>query len=341
METFAFTLSSAQAIPLMILVTLMWGSWFQVVKHTGDFPVAAFITWLYLFSMVIVWGSIALFGYRTVPGGIAAEILRYPVKAGLVFFCGIMFAAGMQLHLIVVNRIGLILSTSVSATCNILAGTALSAFFGGLAENTSLAVIAAAALLLIAATVICQVSGLLRDRDIQKPGGGGEKAAVESGKAKNILILVLVNTVFLSFYTIAVSAGLKSQLRPEGFSAFTNMGILVLGAFAGSALLSSIYLFRNGRGGYFLEPLKKKRLLVFAFIAACCHFGGNVLQSVAAPFIGVAIAIPMGYSYHMWSYLWGLVYGEYRGAGIKTYGVLITGILAFVMGVVLLSINAV
>jgi hypothetical protein len=49
----------------------------------------------------------------------------------------------------------------------------------------------------------------------------------------------------------------------------------------------------------------------------------------------------MGYSYHMWSYLWGIVYGEYRGAGAKTYGVLIIGIFTFVMGVVLLSINAV
>jgi hypothetical protein len=153
------------------------------------------------------------------------------------------------------------------------------------------------------------------------------------------MILVVVNTFFLSFYTIAVSIGLKSDLRPDGFSSLTNMGILVLGAFIGSSLLAVIYLQKKHQLHRFLEPFKKKRLFLFAFIAASCHFGGNILQSIVAPFIGVAIATPMGYSYHMWSYIWGLIYGEYRGASKRTYGILLLGIFAFIIGVMLLSIN--
>jgi hypothetical protein len=324
-------------LALMLLVTLMWGSWFQVIKHIKDFPISAFMSWLYFFSVIIVWGLIAVFGSRLVPDTIIAEVANYPAKAVLVFVCGIIFAAGMQLQLIVVRHIGLILSTSVSATCSILSGTMLSAVLGGLSQKASLFVIALSSLMLIIATIVCQVSGVFRDRDkLQIKELHSHKP---SGRAKDIAILVFVNTVLLSSYTIAVSAGLKSDLRPEGFSSFTNMGILVLGAFSGSVIFSVFFLSKTRQLHRFLDPLKNKKLLLFLLIAAICHFGGNVLQSLVAPFIGVAIAIPMGYSYHMWSYFWGLVYGEYRGASRKTYGVLMLGIAFFILGIVLLSIN--
>ena len=86
-------------------------------------------------------------------------------------------------------------------------------------------------------------------------------------------------------------------------------------------------------------PLGK--LFVLAAIAAFCHFGGNVLHAIFAPVVSVAIATVIGNSYHCWSYIWGLIYGEFKGTSKKTYGILFGGMLLFVAGVILLSFNSV
>lgn len=53
-----------------------------------------------------------------------------------------------------------------------------------------------------------------------------------------------------------------------------------------------------------LHPTEKiYRILFMAFIAAFCHFGGNLLNAVAAPVVSVVIATEIGYSYGIWSYL--------------------------------------
>lgn len=114
-----------------IFVTFLWGSWFQTVKHTGNFPVHAFISMMYAVSVVIVWGAIGFLGAEMVPHGVLNEMTGNRPLALLVFACGLVFGAAMQLQLTVVKRIGLILSTSVSATCSILGGTAVSMMFAG------------------------------------------------------------------------------------------------------------------------------------------------------------------------------------------------------------------
>lgn len=84
-----------------------------------------------------------------------------------------------------------------------------------------------------------------------------------------------------------------------------------------------------------------KKVLFLAAVAAFCHFGGNVLHAVFAPVVSVAIATVLGNSYHCWSYIWGLLYGEFKGAGRRSYLMLFTGISLFVAGVLLLSFNTV
>ena len=76
-----------------------------------------------------------------------------------------------------------------------------------------------------------------------------------------------------------------------------------------------------------------------AFVAAFCHFGGNVLHAIAAPVISITIAVTMGNSYHIWNYLWGIFYGEFKNSSVKTYIFLISGIALFMAGVLILSLN--
>ncbi|HEX2946084.1 MAG TPA: hypothetical protein VHT96_09015 [Clostridia bacterium] len=328
-------LSEGTALVIVIFVTFLWGSWFQAVKHTGRYPIYAFINWLYLFSLAIVWGSIALLQKQMVPNGVFNEIANDIPRALLVLFCGAMYAIGMQMLLMVVGRMGLILSTSVSATCSILMGMLISSLFGGLPEGLSFLRVLTAALFLILATIICQYSGVMRDKNV----GMKEKPVVKTRK-KDVLLLLFISVFLSPFYFLATSVGLRSELRPNGFSALTCMGILSIGAFIGTGIYSSIRLTREKKWHIFLHPGESRLLILgMAFIAAFCHFGGNVLHAIAAPVVSVVVATVAGNLYSMWSYVWGLAYGEYKGAAKKTYVVLFLGVVMFIMGVLIISIK--
>lgn len=324
------------AIAGIIFVTFLWGSWFQTVKHLGSFPVHAFISIMYGISVIIVWAAIGLLGKRMIPLGVFAEMKSSPGLTLAILGCGIVFGIAMQMHLTVVKRIGLILSTSVSATCAILGGTIISVLFAGVPEGVSVISLFVASVLLILATITCQFAGVCRDADRQK---ADEK---KRSRTQDILLLAFINLILMSSYPLANSIGLRSVLNPDGFSSLTCMGVLVIGAFAGSSLFTLILLGREKKSiSEVMASLPFGKLFILASVAAFCHFGGNVLHALFAPVVSVAIATVIGNSYHCWSYVWGLIYGEFKGTSKKTYGILFGGILLFVAGVILLSVNSV
>lgn len=324
------------AIAGIIFVTFLWGSWFQTVKHLGNFPVHAFISVMYGISVIIVWAAIGLLGKQMIPSGIFSETSSSPGLTLAILGCGIVFGIAMQMHLTVVKRIGLILSTSVSATCAILGGTIISVLFAGIPEGVSVVSLFVASVLLILATITCQYAGICRDREKKKVD---EK---KQSRGQDILLLAFINLILMSSYPLANSIGLRSALNPDGFSSLTCMGILVIGAFAGSSLFTLILLcWEKESVAEIMAMIPLGKLFVLAAIAAFCHFGGNVLHAIFAPVVSVAIATVIGNSYHCWSYIWGLIYGEFKGTSKKTYGILFGGMLLFVAGVILLSFNSV
>lgn len=324
------------AIVGIIFVTFLWGSWFQTVKHLGSFPVHAFISVMYGISVIIVWVAIGLLGKQMIPLGVFSEIKSSPGLTLAILGCGIVFGIAMQMHLTVVKRIGLILSTSVSATCAILGGTIISVLFAGVPEGVSVVSLFVASVLLILATITCQYAGICRDREKKKVD---EK---QQSRTQDILLLAFINLILMSSYPLANSIGLRSALNPDGFSSLTCMGVLVIGAFVGSSLFTLILLcWEKESVAKVMALIPFGKLFILASIAAFCHFGGNVLHAIFAPVVSVAIATVIGNSYHCWSYIWGLIYGEFKGTSKKTYGILFGGILLFVAGVILLSVNSV
>lgn len=332
-------LSQTAAVLILLFVTFLWGSWFQAVKHTGDYPIYVFLNWMFLFSIFVVWISIFLFQKQMVPDGVFHEIASDPSRAAIVFLCGSVYAIGMQIQLSVVSRVGLILSSSITSTCSILSGVIVSAVLGGVPEGASIVMIMFSAALLIGGTIVCQIAGTMRDRDVNKAGSTKVKT---KAKTKDILLLVFVAAVLQPFFSIASSVGLKTDLRPNGFSSFTCMGILCIGAFVGTTIFSVIMVTRAKQWDKVLHPTVKMPLIIgMAIISAFCHFGGNLLNAVASPVVSVVIATGIGYSYGIWSYLWGMVYGEFSGSKKKTLLVLGMGILLFVVGISILTLNIV
>lgn len=317
-------------------VTLLWGSWFQTVKHLKNFPVDVFISIMYAISVGIVWLSILIFGNSMIPNGISYEVSSNPVLSITIVICGFIFGIAMQLHLKIVKRIGLILSASVSATCAILGGTLVSILYAGVPQGVSVSLIVFASLLLVGATITCQYAGYRCDHD----RGYGNKRN-ETSRLKDVLQLAFVNLCLMSSYPLANSLGLRTPLHTEGFSSLTCMGLLVVGAFIGAMLITLWHPHRR-----YLELLKtsgisNQMVFLLALIAALCHFGGNILHAIFAPVVSITIATAMGNSYHVWSYVWGLLYGEFKGATLKTYVILGSGVLMFLAGVFVLSVNSV
>lgn len=79
-------LSQTSAVFVLLFVTFLWGSWFQAVKHTGNYPIYVFLNWMYLFSVVIVWGAIFIFEDKMIPDGVFNEIASDPGRVALVFY---------------------------------------------------------------------------------------------------------------------------------------------------------------------------------------------------------------------------------------------------------------
>ena len=54
--------SGPTAITLTLLSAVMWGSWMQVIKLKGEYPVEGLVFWMFIFSFILIWG-IMLFWY--------------------------------------------------------------------------------------------------------------------------------------------------------------------------------------------------------------------------------------------------------------------------------------
>lgn len=331
--------SQPLAILTVFIVTVMWGSWFQTVKHTGKYTTVVYISWMYLFSVILVWSVIGLFHKQLIPDGLLNEVKGCPWRAAVVFISGIMYAIGIQLNLTIVKKVGLILSTSITTTCTIFISNILTVLLGGgLPEGVTIPGLIFAGAILILATVTCQVAGVNRDKD-RKTNNETSKEGSEKIDMKTVAWLIIIPLCFSSFYYVSSSVGLRTELNPNGFSSLTVMGILSLGAVMGTWMLSLIYMgVRHDLGSIWIGWKSMRKIFGLAAIAAVCHFGGNILHAIAAPSVSVVIATALGNSYNLWSYVWGLLYGEFKGASRKTYLILTCGIALFAVSSVILTV---
>lgn len=332
--------SSQTAILLVLICSFMWGSWIQTIKRLNGYPLAAYMLWVYILSVVVVWGGIFLLKDLLLSEPVGAQIARNRGRVALCALCGALAAIGMQNKMWVVERLGLILASSLSSTFSILVGTFYSILLGGLPQNSSLWKIILATLVMLASALVCQISGIMRDRDrsgaAPRSNKGGLRATFE-GRGR-VLALAIGNLVFIaSAYPIGVSVAVRTVSNPNGVDSLLGIGIMCLGAVVGTLIFSGVKLIRRGQVNRFLHP--PKRIFAMAAISAVGHYGGNLLNFLASPSLSAAVAWPMSNSFSMWSYSWGLLYGEYRGARKATYAVLALGIALSVLGIVLFSVS--
>jgi len=62
-----------------------------------------------------------------------------------------------------------------------------------------------------------------------------------------------------------------------------------------------------------------------------------VLHAFATRQLSSVLSWPLGMTSGLWTQVWGLAYGEYKGAPLKAYWFLVASVLAYLAGAFILS----
>lgn len=325
-------ISQTMGLFMVLFTTFLWGSWSQFVKKLSKWPVAAFMLWLFTSGFVLLSAALLILRNVLLPDNVLDLMAALPGKCLLVLICGITYAIGMQINMTVVHKAGLIFSTSIMSMLTIPVGCAVSSIFGGIPENVSVLQIILGVILLVMATLLCQKSTRMRDRD------NGVEIAEEETKArlKYMLMLVACAVVFSPTYTVALSIGttpVGDLMLPPALLVW----ILTGGALIGTAIVSGVILLKNHQLAALLAVRENFQYVRYALLAGVFHCGGNLIHTIASPVVSVAIAWPLGYLSNIWQYFWGVIRGEFKGAKKRTWITLVLGVLCFILALITLA----
>ena len=326
-------LSYTGAVFLVVLVSFMWGFWHQFVKKLGSWPLAACMIWMYSCGTLVVWSLILLLRQVWIPEGIFVALSCAPQKAWIAAICGAGFSIGMMINLYVVSKMGLIFSTSVTATVSILLSTLLSVLLGGLPEDTSMGKIFIGSLILLCASWLCQAASREKNRHKGNPVKETAKTS-----AKYLMILFVYLLIFSQSYTIGMSLSVRTELKAAGLPGPLAVGMLAIGATVAIVLVCMVILIKNGQLAELWRP-ERKFCIVYALIGGICCLGGDLIHNIASPVLSVAIAFPLSHLSGVWQYFWGIVGGEFRNSGRKAKWLLGCGISCYVLGVVWMALS--
>lgn len=324
-------ISPTVALFMVLFTTFLWGSWSQFVKQLDDWPLPAFIWWLYICGFVVTSVSILFLKPHYFPDGLEPFLTALPGKCLLVLVCGATYSIGTQLSMSVVKKAGIIFHTSINAMLTIPVGCTVSSILGGIPEGVPVLQIVFGVALLVCATMLCQKAARMRDADNGIPVDQGS-----ADRRKYILLLVVCAVVFAPTYTIALSLGTKPE---NGIQLPTPLlvWILSIGSLIGTSIFSAIRLTIHHQWKEAFHIKKNHRKIGLACLAGLFHYGGNMIHTIASPVVSVAIAWPLGYLSSIWQYFWGLFRGEFRGAHKKTMAVLFLGIACFIFSLITLA----
>lgn len=328
-------LTTGAAVIMSLTAAFLWGTWFISLKYLKNYPIDGFYMTLFATSLVFVWGVAGILEGSNLWRHILTVWAQDASRVWITLLCGMLYVFGMRLSLVVLSKIGLLLAQPIQASINILAGTAVSALVGGMPENLSVGRLAASTLFLLAAVGASMVAGNWKSRDQQVEN----RSTVQFTPSElwKSLGLMAVAAAFTPSYTMALSYGLKSVTQPAGLAVLPFMALLASGAFVGALLSSGIPLtVRKEWGTVLRAPLSVHK---FGILSGLAHYGGNMLHTFGTAFLSAAISWPLGVTANLWTQLWGLAYGEFRGASRRVYAALAGAILFYLIGAYLVAVS--
>jgi hypothetical protein len=328
--------STSTAIFLTVFAASMWGSWMQVIKHRKEYPLSGIPFWLYSFSFVLIWIVTIILAPLLLPDGIIAAARENMEVVPIILFGGGIMSLGLVLNLNVMNKVGLLLSTSVSGAIGSILGILTSIFEEGLPKGGTRALIyiAACTVVFILAGFICNYAAVLRDKDkIEKHGMDPSVTKTKGPVTVKIVFQLILSTLLVNGWSVGVSAGTAAQVPP-----ILTCALMATGSFLSILMVCGTWfsIKRQWKTIFCIGGSKKPLLL--SLISAVCHYGGNLISIYAMPVISATQSFLFGRTSNVWTYFWGFFYHEFADSKRKTLVVLATGILFYFFGLFLLGL---
>lgn len=332
-------MSANQAILSILFASFMWGSWGQFVKLIRGWSINAFMTALYSFSLVFTWVCLGMAHGFSGYGELFAHLRLYPQYLLYPLAGGILYTAGMWFNLNAIELAGLLLSYIIFSSIGLIFGTASSILAGGMPEGVPYPVIVAGCVLMLGAVLVSAYAGNLRSAEVDAPKADAADGGDKERRKKTLKIVVYggLSGLLIVSYPLFMTLSMKTANNPNGLDAYQYMALLSVGSMITVLFLCIPPLFRTGG----LKTFFKVPLPYFgmAALSGVAHYGGNILNAVAAPSVGLAISWPLGQTSALWAYFWGLVYGEFRGASKKVYALIIAGLALFILGTLVFAFS--
>lgn len=327
-------LTIGTAVFLTISATFLFAFWYQALKHLGEYPLAGFVMWLYISSFLTILAACKVLGAGDMPLGIRAELAGKGWAAVGVCLGGAAMTYGLIVSLIHMKEYGMIANQAISGTLGAILGLVLTFVVGGLSKDVSLALVLLSAVVLIGASAILQYSSVIKNGVIKEQKEEETAEKVASLKKQNWM-LVFSNILTLG-YSVAYMLGTRSDLHPKGFPALLCVLLLSIGSLAAALSYAAVSLTRHHQWHVAFLPPNKLPILM-ALGAGVCHYGGNLMQIYALPLLSAPVSNLLLKTSSLWTYLWGVLYGEYKGAIFKSKCFLTAGILAYAVGIIILT----
>lgn len=323
-------ISTGVAVTLSLLAAFMWGSWFVSLKYIGDYPLDGFYVTLFTTSLLLVWSVGLLLDGSALFGNLRDVWTISPDRVWITVLCGILYVLGMRLSLWVMKTIGLSLAQPIQSSINILVGTYVAGFVGGVPQNLDLVRLGIALVCLIGAVLASLQAGRLRVR-AQSQNQLQSSLQFTGDQLWKALGLLLFAALFTPAYTFGLSYGLRSVTQPMGLAVLPFMAMLATGAFIGSMLTSGVLLTTSRQWGRVFSALWS--IHKWGVISGLAHYGGNIIHTFATAHLSAVVTWPLGVTAGLWTQFWGLMFGEFKGSSRQTYAALFLGIFLYILGV--------
>lgn len=330
-------LSTNTAIFMVLLAASMWGTWFISLKYLGDYPIDGYYVTLFTTSVIFVWTVGLILDGSALIQNIREVYAVDPSRVIVTLIGGVLYVLGMRVTLHVFSTIGLALAQPIKSSIGVLVGTTIATVIGGVPEGYPLELIYLASLILLGAILASMLAGRIRIR--------GQAYAIEKSDLQFTIkdvwrsIGLIFVTSFLGLgYTFGLSYGLRSITQPNGLAVLPYMALLSLGAFIGSMLTSGgLLTVRKQWGRVFNASFSIHK---FGIWSGLFHYGGNIIHTYSSAFLSTAVTFPLGLTSGLWTQLWGIAYGEFKGSPGRVYLVLFIAISLYILGAYLIaSIN--
>lgn len=327
-------ISTSSAVIMGLIAASMWGTWSISLKYLKNYPLEAFYITLFISSMVLVWGVGFVLDGRALVDNLVDTWQSDKIRIIVTLVCGFLYASGMQFSLRVVKLIGLSISQPLQASINMIGGTLISGLVGGIPEGMTIARITITSVFLMAAIYLTMKAGNLRNA-AQEENHVVTGLTRDPKTIRSAIILLIIGSAFTPAYSTALSYGLKSITQPHGLAVMPFMAMLCTGAFFGALVIGGISLTIRKQWHVFKSVGLKVHK--FGLLSGLAHYGGNIIHTFATRNLSAIVSWPLGITSGLWTQMWGLIYGEFKGSPKITYVYLVSGIICYLIGAFVIS----